>query len=116
MAAKEKEVRATKFESERRVSQVIEWQLSGKTSFEIVQLGVKNWGLGERGVRKYITKANVAVLESMRQTEREEYLARKLHQLEGAVAMGFSQKQPCAVVAAVAAQCKLVGVGAQAAS
>ena len=110
MAAKEKEGRATKFEMEQRVTQVIEWQLAGKTSFEIVQLGANKWGPGERMVRKVITKANRAVLESMEHVQRHEFLAQKLHQLDGCIALSLKQNQPAAAVGAIQAQCKLVGI------
>ena len=103
--------KATKFESEQRVTQVIEWQLSGKTSFEIVQLAASKWGICQRQSREYIHKANKAVLESMEQTERHAFLAQKLHQLDGCIAMSLKQNQPAAAVAAIQAQCKLTGIG-----
>ena len=74
--------KATKFESEQRVTQVIEWQLSGKTSSEIVQLAASKWGICQRQSREYIHKANKAVLESMEQTE-PRILAQKFHQPDG---------------------------------
>ena len=110
MVAREREGRATKFEMEQRVSQVIEWQLAGKTSFEIVQLGACKWGLGERMVRKVITKANRAVLESMERVQRHEFLAQKLHQLDGCIALSLKQNQPAAACAAIGMQCKLTGI------
>ena len=116
MAAKEKETRATKFEMEQRVTQVIEWQLTGKTSFEVVQLGSAKWGLGERMVRKIIAKANRAIYESMQSTKRDHFLASKLHQLDGVIALSLKQNQPAAACAAIGMQCKLVGITSSLAS
>ena len=116
MAAKEKETRATKFEMEQRVTQVIEWQITGKTSFEVVQLGSAKWGLGERMVRKIIAKANQAVYESMQRTKRDHFLAQKLHQLDGCIALSLKQNQPAAAVGAIQAQCKLVSISSSIAS
>ena len=110
MAAKEKETRATKFEMEQRISQVIEWQLTGRTSFEVVQLGTAAWGIQERMVRKIIAKANQAIYESMQRTKRDHFLAQKLHQLDGCIALSLKQNQPAAAVGAIQAQCKLVGI------
>ena len=44
MAANKEFEKATKFESQKRVTRVIELQLAGFTSFEIVQKGSAEWG------------------------------------------------------------------------
>ena len=62
-------------------------------------------------VRKYISKANAEILESMERTERHHFLAQKLHQLDGCIALSLKQNQPAAAVAAIQAQCKLTGIG-----
>ena len=111
MASNKEFEKATKFESQKRVTRVIEWQLAGFTSFEIVQKGSAEWGIGERMVRKYIAKANNEIFQSMEQTQRHHFLAQKLHQLDGCIALSLKQNQPAAAVAAIQAQCKLTGIG-----
>lgn len=110
VAADKKFLKATKLESRQHVTQVVEWQLQGKTPFEIVQLASQAWGICERQARTYISKATDAIYEEMDRTDRHKYFAMKLHQLDGCVALALRQNQPAAACAAIGMQLKMVGI------
>ena len=73
--------RASSAEIELRVQKVIEMLLDGYTNFELAKFSKSEWGVGQSGIDAYIRKANVLIKESVN-VERDEYIARKLSQLD----------------------------------
>lgn len=73
--------RATDAEIELRVGKVVEMLIEGYTPQEIAKYGKEKWPVRQSGIEAYIRKANVKIKESIT-AERDEFLARKLLQLD----------------------------------
>lgn len=66
--------RCTVAESERRLTQTVEWLVKGHGRQSIIQMASAAWGVGERQIDNYLAKA-YAVLREENESEREQLTA-----------------------------------------
>jgi hypothetical protein len=73
-------MKATKAEITKRVKEVLDLIVAGAEPYEIVQYSSENgWGVGERQIRKYVTKAYEAIAAAT-EKDRERLINRHIAQ------------------------------------
>ena len=101
--------KATQPESELRVFEILRMIANGVQRPDILEHGRKAWGLGRGQVDNYIRKAKDAIKESVNE-QREEFLARKLYQLEDVLLKSAKRENHSAMIGAIRLQCELAQV------
>lgn len=101
--------KATKAETELRVNQLVRMIANGVQRPAILEYGRKEWGLGRGGCDLLIRKAKDAIKESINE-ERDEFLARKLYQLEDVLMKSAKRENHSAMIGAIRLQCELAQV------
>lgn len=101
--------KATQGEQELRISQVIRMIANGVQRPMILEHGRKEWGLGRAAVDMLIRKAKDAIKEAVNE-EREEFLARKLFQLEDILMKSAKCENHSAMIGAIRLQSELAQV------
>lgn len=101
--------KATQPESELRVFEILRMIANGVQRPDILEHGRKEWGLGRGQVDNYIRKAKDAIKESVSE-QREEFLARKLYQLEDVLLKSAKRENHSAMIGAIRLQCELAQV------
>jgi hypothetical protein len=101
--------KATRAETELRVLQILRMIANGVQRPAILEHGRKEWGLGRGGVDLLIRKAKDAIKESVNE-QREEFLARKLYQLEDVLMKSAKRENHSAMIGAIRLQCELAQV------
>ena len=99
-------VKATQAQIDVRVAKCVEMLLDSYTYTEICQYMTAEYGVSKETGGRYIARANVEIKESVA-IERDEYVARKLSQLDKVMRRASNCEQFSAVVGAMNLQSKL---------
>ena len=111
MADEKKFKKATKNEQRQRVLTIIGLMEKGWSQHRITVHCSKQWGISERHANTLYRRADDEVYENISELTRQRLYARLVHKLEAAIDMSFEQKQPAAVVGAIATLSRLTGIG-----
>ena len=101
--------KATKAETELRVQEFVKLIANGVQRPALIEYGRKEWGLRKGMVDVLIRKAKDAIKAAVNE-ERDEFLARKLFQLEEVMHKSAKRENHSAVIGAIRLQCKLTQV------
>ncbi len=101
--------KATIGETEYRVSQVIRMLANGVQRPAIQEHGRKEWGVGRSAVDAIIRKAKDAIKVAVNE-EREDFIARKLFQLEDIVMKASKHENHSCMIGAIKVQIDLAQV------
>ena len=101
--------KATKAETELRVHQFVQLIANGVQRPALIEHARKEWGLRPGMVDVLIRKAKDAIKESINE-ERDEFLARKLFQLEDVLLKSAKRENHSAMIGAIRLQCELAQV------
>ena len=101
--------KATKAETELRVQEFVKLISNGVQRPGLLEYGRKEWGLSRGGVDLLIRKAKDAIKAAVNE-EREEFLARKLFQLEDVLMKSAKRDNHSAMIGAIRLQCELTQV------
>ncbi len=101
--------KATKAETELRVSQVLRMIANGVQRPQLLEYGRKEWGLSRGGVDILIRKAKDAIRETVNE-DRHEFMARKLYQLEDVLMKAAKRENHPAMVGCIRLQCEIAQV------
>ncbi len=99
----------TKGELELRVNQIVRMIANGIQRPELLEYGRKEWGLRRAAVDSLIRKAKDAIKASVDE-ERDEFMARKLFQLEDVLMKSAKRENHSAMIGAIRLQCELAQV------
>lgn len=101
--------KATAAETEYRVTAVLKMLASGVQRPAIQRYCADNWGLKSRAVDELLRKAKLAIRDAVDE-DRQEFVARKLFQLEEIVYRASKRENHSAVIGAIKVQCELARV------
>jgi hypothetical protein len=99
----------TKGELEFRVNKIVRMIADGVQRPEILEYGRNEWGLKRAAVDCLIRKAKDAIKESVDE-ERNEFMARKLFQLEDVLLKAAKRNNHPAMIGAIRLQCELAQI------
>ena len=100
---------ATKAETELRVQQVVRMIANGVQRPALLEYSSKEWGLKRAATDTLIRKAKDAIKAAVNE-ERDEFLARKLFQLEDVLMKSAKRENHSAMIGAIRLQCELAQV------
>ncbi len=101
--------KATKGETELRVDKVVRMMANGVQRPAILEYGRNEWGLKRAQVDNIIRKAKDAIKVAVNE-EREDFIARKLYQLEDIVLKSAKVNNHSAMIGAIKVQVDLAQV------
>jgi len=101
--------KATKAETELRVSQFVRMIANGVQRPQLLEYGRKEWGLSRGGVDLLIRKAKDAIKVAVDE-DRQEFMARKLFQLEDVLMKAAKRENHPAMIGAIRLQCEIAQV------
>ena len=101
--------KATKAETELRAQEFVKLIANGVQRPALLEYSRKEWGLKRAATDILIRKAKDAIKEAVNE-EREEFLARKLFQLEDVLMKSAKRENHSAMIGAIRLQCELAQV------
>lgn len=83
--------KSNKLVQEERINQIFNFMLRGYRTGQIIEHGVKNWGIGQRMVEKYITKAS-EIIKAQAETDREQQYYKALLRYEDLYSKNYAER------------------------